>query len=351
MQPSSAGNPPSSYGSQGGAQAGPWGQPAPQQQNAPTPQYNAQTSGGYHYNIPGYSATGAPQAQPRPSGTTQAWSWPQQPQGQQGQQGGYQYQAPPQQAPPPRQYPQGFVNPNLTPPPWQGGQPQLVGGEAFWNPQVRMEQWQQQQQTSATGAFPGAQPPPPTANTDGYPMPKLQQAPLAGAMPGWSSSKWADPNHQTPKYVVGRILQGIPPRTDQMDIAVARIAAAYPGTRRVGKGDIYIPGVGTTDILQSANAGGKAWRWGSANEAAPSAQGAPGAGGGTDDFSRLIALLMGGQPPIQALQQPAAPAVDPNAAKAAAAQALADQRARTAAAEAAAAQRGQGGFHPSFSYY
>ena len=47
---------------------------------------------------------------------------------------------------------------------------------------------------------------PRNSNTDGYPMPRITQTPQAGAMPGWDTSKWSDPNHQTPKYVVGRIL-------------------------------------------------------------------------------------------------------------------------------------------------
>jgi len=91
----------------------------------------------------------------------------------------------------------------------------------------------------------------------------LAGAPYA-APPGWNNDKWNDPNHQTPKYAVGRILSQFEPRTENMDAIVAEVAKAYPGTRRTGNGDITIPGVGSIDILQAADVGGKAWHWGAA---------------------------------------------------------------------------------------
>ena len=90
MQQSSAGNPASSYGSQGGAQAGPWGQPAPQQ--GPSPLWSPnQSGGGYTYTGPGSTAAAHPQQQGYAGGGAQTqqgqWGFPTQQQ-----QGGYQYQ-------------------------------------------------------------------------------------------------------------------------------------------------------------------------------------------------------------------------------------------------------------------
>jgi hypothetical protein len=409
MQQSSAGNPASSYGSQGGAQAGAWGQPAPQQS-------------GYQYSVP--TQTGAPQSQAKPpSSAPNNWSWPQsQPQQQPG---GYQYQ-PQQNAPSPQYQPQQSPQPTS----WQYPQaPQQQGGDPYaaWMGQI-MQPYQNQQPPSQyqngspqslivsayqryLGRTPSAgeindylrsgsaqaavaniarsteaqqysqqgpqqqggyQPqqqqgnaprpgtsyvPSPGVNTDGYPQPRLTQMPQANAMPGWDNTKWKDPNHQTPKYVVGRLLQDIPPRTENMAMAMQRIQAAYPGARQIGPGDVSIPGVGSVDILQSAGAGGKAWQWGGGDSASKfSGQSSAqlpyqtAQGGGMES---LIAMLMGGQNPYQQTAQ-AAPQVDPKAAAAAAKakadQALAEQRAATAAAEQKAAQ-GPGGAHPSFAYY
>ena len=405
MQQSSAGNPASSYGSQGGAQAGAWGQPAPQQS-------------GYQYSAP--TQTGAPQSQSKPpSSAPNNWSWPQQ---QPQQQGGYQYQ-PQQNAPSPQYQPQqqpqvqgggqqylqqqqgggdpyaawmGQImqpyQPQQPPSGYQNGSPQSLIVSAYQrylgrtpsageiNDYLRSgsaqaavaniarsseaQQYQQQGPPQQQGGYqpsggapqPGrAYVPPQGVNTDGYPQPKITQMPQANAMPGWDNTKWKDPNHQTPKYVVGRLLQDIPPRTENMAMAMQRIQAAYPGARQIGPGDISIPGVGSVDILRAAGAGGKGWQWGGGDSGQKFDQSTKGydiqtaqGGGGMES---LIAMLMGGQNPYGQVQTaqaaPAAPKVDPAAAQAAA---LAKQRADTAAAEAKHAQ-GPGGAHPSFAYY
>jgi hypothetical protein len=142
--------------------------------------------------------------------------------------------------------------------------------------------------------------------------------PQAGAMPGWDSKKWNDPNHQTPKYVVGRLLQDIPPRTQNMAMAVARIAAAYPGARQIGPGDVSIPGVGTVDILQAAGAGGKAWQFGGGSGGGGGSQqaGSFPQGQSMDPYSMYAQLLMQPQGPMYAPNnQPSAqPAVQDNSA-------------------------------------
>ncbi|HAH08160.1 MAG TPA: hypothetical protein DCM05_16820 [Elusimicrobia bacterium] len=81
--------------------------------------------------------------------------------------------------------------------------------------------------------------------------------------PGWDARKWADPNHRTPKYVVGRILAMFPPSPDGLRAALPAIGLNYPGTKLLpGKGDkVRIPCVGEIDLLQSAGTGGKAWQW------------------------------------------------------------------------------------------
>jgi hypothetical protein len=182
--------------------------------------------------------------------------------------------------------------------------------------------WWQQQGGGGYPGQPGGGAPTPgrpyvpsgNANTDGYPMPQITQMPQAGAMPGWDSKKWSDPNHQTPKYVVGRLLQDIPPRTQNMAMAVARIAAAYPGARQIGPGDVSIPGVGTVDILQAAGAGGKAWQFGGGPGGGSSTQQGGGGfpqGQSMDPYSMYAQLLMQPQGPQYAApvqsRQPAAP--------------------------------------------
>jgi hypothetical protein len=111
----------------------------------------------------------------------------------------------------------------------------------------------------------GGQPPPDPRrwNTDGYTRPAyIAQRPSSHPPAGFERAKWNDPNHQTPKYVVGRILSQYKPRTENMDAVVAEISRAYPGTRRTGSGDITIPGIGSADILKAADVGGKAWHFG-----------------------------------------------------------------------------------------
>lgn len=112
------------------------------------------------------------------------------------------------------------------------------------------------------GASTGAAPDPSGWNTDGYAAPAYVP-PGSGPVPnGWDQTKWNDPNHQTPKYGVGRILSNFPPTVDGLKAAMADIEKAYPGTTFNGKDRINIPGVGEVDVLEGASQGGKAWRWG-----------------------------------------------------------------------------------------
>jgi len=80
-------------------------------------------------------------------------------------------------------------------------------------------------------------------------------------LPGWDAAKWADPNHQTPKYVVGRIVSQYGADDAGFAKAVAEIQKAYPGTTTDGKDKVTIPGVGTIDIRTEASSGGTGWAW------------------------------------------------------------------------------------------
>jgi hypothetical protein len=140
-------------------------------------------------------------------------------------------------------------------------------------------------------------------NTDGYRPPQFVAQAAGGPMPGWDASKWNDPGHQTPKYVVGRILSHFAPRTSNMAQVVQAIAQAYPGTRQVGAGDISIPGIGTTDILQSAGAGGKAWQFLGSSGGGGGGPMQP-TGGAPDYMTMYMQMLQSLQQPQQNVAQP-----------------------------------------------
>jgi len=89
-------------------------------------------------------------------------------------------------------------------------------------------------------------------------------APASAVLPGWDACKWNDPDHQTPKYVVGRIVAAFPHTPAGLRQAAPIINAVYPGTTILaGKGDkVLIPCVGTVDLITSAGTGGTGWWWG-----------------------------------------------------------------------------------------
>jgi len=160
-------------------------------------------------------------------------------------------------------------------------------------------------------------------DTDGYGAPKYTAQNYGNAVAGFDQTKWADPNHQTPKYVVGRILQEASGGTGnladptQRAAAIAKIQEAYPGATYDGKDKIVMPDGGTVDIFTGASAGqyGIAWQ----PETGPGGQPLPneasaGAGGGnpfgsgggsstdrinslvptdTSTYQRLLAQLQG----------------------------------------------------------
>lgn len=88
--------------------------------------------------------------------------------------------------------------------------------------------------------------------------------PAGACLAGWDCCKWNDQDHQTPKYVVGRIIAAFPHTPAGLKQALPVINAVYPGTEILpGKGDkVRIPCVGVVDLIVAAGEGGKAWWWG-----------------------------------------------------------------------------------------
>jgi hypothetical protein len=88
-------------------------------------------------------------------------------------------------------------------------------------------------------------------------------ADLPPCPPGWNQEKWVNPNHNTPKYVVGRILWRYPPTPAGLINALPDVQRAIPGTKQVGDDKLDIPGVGLVDVGISFGAGGGVgWGWG-----------------------------------------------------------------------------------------
>lgn len=94
-------------------------------------------------------------------------------------------------------------------------------------------------------------------------------AKLPPVLPGWDGCKWNDPLHQTPKYVIGRIMATLPPSPNSLKAIAPGIDRLYPGTSVIdssGMDKINIPCVGVIDMV--VNSGGKenpdsgdSWAW------------------------------------------------------------------------------------------
>lgn len=155
------------------------------------------------------------------------------------------------------------------------GQPTALKDQPDTNDEVyggAARQPQTQVDPNATGQLAPAPSPTPAAapaanpawNTDGYAGPQYTaQHYNQNARAGWDQTKWADQNHQTPKYAVGRILDGYTPSIEGLNTAMGDIQRAYPGATFNGKDKITLPGVGTIDVLQNAGSGQNMnWWWG-----------------------------------------------------------------------------------------
>jgi hypothetical protein len=142
-----------------------------------------------------------------------------------------------------------------------------------------------------TTTTPNGIPNSPTIPTAPAPVAKPATTPKtnysATAPAGWDQGKWANPEHQTAKYAVGRILSQYTPSPEGLQSALAEIQALFPGTKILGTDGLYIPGVGTIDVGGNFNddiQGNENWWWGAELDANgnpyPDAAGASGAAGG-----------------------------------------------------------------------
>jgi len=93
-------------------------------------------------------------------------------------------------------------------------------------------------------------------------------APLTGLPPcpaGWDCTKWVNPDVQSPKYVVGRIIAAHPHTPSGLKKAIPQIDLLFPGAKIANKlGDVaLIPCVGEIDLVVNAHGteGGTAWAW------------------------------------------------------------------------------------------
>ena len=137
------------------------------------------------------------------------------------------------------------------------------------------------------GRMPEAPPIDPNWNTNGYAAPGFYAERYGAAPAGWDATKWQDFSHQSPKYVVGRILSNYNLRDDaQLQRAVQDIQRAYQGTTWNGR-DILdfsnvqgMNGIGQVDFLQDWDQARNP-QWSDLNaERAQTAQGGAFAGAG-----------------------------------------------------------------------
>lgn len=101
------------------------------------------------------------------------------------------------------------------------------------------------------------------------PAAALAAAPAHPVMPGWDGCKWNDLQHQTPKYMIGRIMAAFPPSPNGLAAIVPAVSVLYPGTKLVdstGMDKISIPCVGVIDMVVNSGGkqnpdGGDSWAW------------------------------------------------------------------------------------------
>jgi len=136
-------------------------------------------------------------------------------------------------------------------------------------------------------------------NTNGYAQPNYTASNVPQFAPsGWDQTKWADPNHQSPKYAWGRIYASNPNTPEGRANMIAQLQQAYPGVTFNGKdladfsGVQGMNGIGQVDLFQGAGDGtyGISWRDIAAEAAQAAQQGQ--AGGG--NFAQAGAFPNGG---------------------------------------------------------
>jgi hypothetical protein len=99
-------------------------------------------------------------------------------------------------------------------------------------------------------------------DTDGYSKPGYTAADTHGTVL-YDPAKWNDANHQTPKYVVGRIMAEAGDMKDPnaRTAAFEKIAQAYPGATYNGKDKLTMPDGGIIDVFKGAGSGEYGIQW------------------------------------------------------------------------------------------
>lgn len=89
-------------------------------------------------------------------------------------------------------------------------------------------------------------------DVDSYGVPQYATTRFGAAPSGWDPTKWADPTHQTPKYVWGGIYEANRATGDPnwMQNAVNQFMQAYPGTTYAGKDVIMTPWGEEVDLFR-----------------------------------------------------------------------------------------------------
>ena len=84
------------------------------------------------------------------------------------------------------------------------------------------------------------------------------------ARPGWDAAKWVNPDHNTPKYVVGRILSQIPADAGRPHDALPASPEGDARDDAGGRRQARHSGVGIVDVgIPSASAAAVGWWLGS----------------------------------------------------------------------------------------
>jgi len=125
-------------------------------------------------------------------------------------------------------------------------------------------------------------------DTDSFGNPQYIASSFGNAPSGWDPAKWADPMHQTPKYVWGRIYQEAQQSGDPnwQQNAINNFMKAYPGTQI--QGDIaHTPWGENVDIFTDYGLGNPL----SKNGISWNVEGAGGPGGGGGDLQSILAML------------------------------------------------------------
>lgn len=94
-------------------------------------------------------------------------------------------------------------------------------------------------------------------------------SPSTAAPAGWDQTKWDNPEHTTPKYVVGRLGTAFGDLRDEgnRNAFIAAVQQAYPGTTFNGKDTLTIPGAAEDgsdlhiDVFRGASVGEYGLQW------------------------------------------------------------------------------------------